>query len=282
MCYIFESGGLRMLNMTSPCFNWSPSQPIPIPVQLVPNPNSGQFDEAYRGPLGTNRHFSQPISPWWARSHDSTSSVWIKSESYNITSWPKWEESCAPPSVPWSLPPPPTPSVPWYQLHPASPETCCYASKVCWDQNQSKLTTRPHCSGGFTSLHVPMFLLLKTVLIDCKLRFLQLRPRNTFETCFGRTSGKISVDSRWLIQVELVLWPCMLVSQSTLRLDAKQSISPIQPVPPFYLLPLLLLLLFQLVSLPLGFTLNQTEQPVWFWKWRASAVSRALPGNSAS
>ena len=64
MCYIFESGGLRMLNMTSPCFNWSPSQPIPIPVQLVPNPNSGQFDEAYRGPLGTNRHFSQPISPW--------------------------------------------------------------------------------------------------------------------------------------------------------------------------------------------------------------------------
>ena len=177
MCYIFESGGLRMLNMTSPCFNWSPSQPIPIPVQLVPNPNSGQFDEAYRGPLGTNRHFSRPISPWWARSH---SSVWIKSESYNITSWPKWEESCAPPSVPWSLPPPPTPSVPWYQLHPASPETCCYASKVCWDQNQSKLTTRPHCSGGFTSLYVPMFLLLKKVLIDCKLRFLQLRPRNTF------------------------------------------------------------------------------------------------------
>ena len=49
-----------------------------------------------------------------------------------------------------------------------------------------------------------------------------------------------------------------------------------RPVPTFFISPLLLF--FQLVSPSSGFTLAQSQQPVWFWKWRASAVPLSWPG----
>ena len=60
------------------------------------------------------------------------------------------------------------------------------------------------------------------------------------------------------------------------RKTVNANIWDIDQFQPFLSPPLLLF--FQLVSPSSGFTLAQSQQPVWFWKWRASAVPLSWPG----